>query len=136
MATFKAVNSHDNETHTFIIADSDPETENTNARHWVINHLDLSKSWTTHRVKIVLEKELYQVYFTYGEHEMESDIYAGELGTTTEAREYLMYIHTSSDGDGYMQDALEDRDLLVIESVRKFDTVHDKTGAPYKVALA
>lgn len=136
MATFKVTNEKDDEQHMFIIKNSDANTENTDARHWVINHLDLSKNWTVHRVKIVIEnKKLFEVRFTYDEHEMESDIYVGELGTTTEAREYLMHIHTDKDDSGYMQDAIENPEMLTVESVTELKTLLDKEGNPYSVGL-
>lgn len=60
MATFRVTNNMDSEMHTFIVANSDQDAENIDARHWIINHLDLSKKWTLQRVKIeVGEKMAY-----------------------------------------------------------------------------
>lgn len=78
---------------------------------------------------------LYEIAFTYGEHEMETAIYVGKTGTTREGREYLLHVFTDDQGSGYMQDALEQPDLLVVESVMPFTWTTDKYGNPYKVTV-
>jgi hypothetical protein len=78
--------------------------------------------------------KLCQVSWTYGEHEMESEIFAANEGTTTEGREYLISMYGKHEGD-YMHDAIKDPSLLTVESVAPFNTVHDLFGSPYKVTL-
>lgn len=79
--------------------------------------------------------KLYMVYFTYKEHEMENELYAGSEGTTSEGREYLLSVYIDSSDNGYMEDARLDPSLLVIDAVSPFNTVVDKRGNPYKVGL-
>lgn len=83
-----------------------------------------------------IKPKLFNVLFTYGEHEMENDVYVGETGTPEEARDYLLYIHTNDSDDGYMQHALEDPKMLVIESVGEFKNVCDKNGKQYEVNIS
>lgn len=72
---------------------------------------------------------LYIVYFKYGEHEVESELFASDSGTHADARALLMHIYG---GEGeYMDDEAQ----LYIEGVQPFDTVHASNGDPYQVTI-
>jgi hypothetical protein len=74
--------------------------------------------------------KLWTIYFTYGDHEMESEIIAhgDDPRPSTEcARKYLL----KTFGEDYM----DEPERLKIESVEPFTTVHDEDGNPFAVAV-
>ena len=82
--------------------------------------------------------QLWMIYFTYDDHETETEAFvhpANPRPSTEDARAYLLSIHTNDDGDGYMQDALDDPELLTVEDVTPFGVVTDIEGKAYKVVV-
>jgi hypothetical protein len=73
--------------------------------------------------------KLYQIFFQYGEHEEENELFAAENNDHQNARAYLLKMY-GSDG-GYMDDPKQ----LAIDSVHEFNTVHASNGDPYLVKL-
>lgn len=78
--------------------------------------------------------KIWQVYYTYDEHEMESDFFVAPNNprpSTEDGRKMLI----SSHGDDYMEDVHDNPALLKVESVYEFDTVGDMDGMPYKIIV-
>jgi len=72
---------------------------------------------------------LFTVFWIYGDHEMESEIFASEKGHASDGRKYLLSVYGG--GGEYMSQP----ELLTDVSVQRFDTVHASNGDPYKVVL-
>lgn len=74
--------------------------------------------------------QLYRIFFSYGDHEMENELFAHgsePRPSIADAREYLLKMY----GNDYM----DQPELLKVDGVYNFDTVHDKDGNPYKVEV-
>lgn len=72
---------------------------------------------------------LYTIFWTYNGHEPENEVFAGELGTVAEGRQYLLNTYG---GEG---EYMDDPKLLTDVSVHPFTTVNSANGDPYGVQL-
>lgn len=79
--------------------------------------------------------KIWTVYFTYDEHEMESDIFCApddQLPTVAQAREMVISWHK----DDYMQGIEDEPELLTIDGVSPDNaTIVDMQGNPYKLVV-
>lgn len=78
--------------------------------------------------------KIWQVSFTYDEHEMETDYFVAPDNprpTTYDGRKMLIRSH----GNGYMEDVHDNPELLTVDAVTLFDTCGDMNGNPYKIIV-